>query len=342
MSSVKCCLGFVLLSGASLGFALGGEGGVTAQIEESLLSPDGILSETVRISNHSDEIIDGVILSVSARPMSYIGLTQGRMSIFPDGRGSFYLEESDGRFLLPRQDRVVKIFHKSGMESGGEGEQIELSVASGDNQMAERMIEEARLEDIFGSYTAQSREAFRELLRNTEAWKALVRRSNPISLGDGGSGVFLQSLSTAIIDEIGLIIGEALAGQENANDVIAQREVATSFVQAQKAYETGDLDLAESLLRRSLSFAPGDGLILNNLGYVLFLNKRGNASAIDYIQQALRTDPENPYYLSSLAEVLWSEGDRDEATRLIRKAKGLDTHNSSGAQELMEMWEKSD
>lgn len=342
MSSVKYCLGSVLLFGASLGFALGEEVDVTARLEETLLNPDGTSIETVRISNHSDKIIDGVILTVSARPMSYFGLTEGRMSIFPDGRGSFYLEEAEGGFLLPRQDRAVKIFHKSGMGSDKEGRKIDLSVASGGNQMAERMIREARLEDIFGSYTAQAREAFREILRNPEAWRSLVQRSIPISLGDGGRGVYLQSLSTAIVDEIGLTIGDALADQENANDMIAQREAETSFAQAQKAYDGGDLDLAESLLRRSLSFAPRDGLILNNLGYVLFLNKRGNASAIDYIQQALRTDPENPYYLSSLAEVLWNEGDRVKATQLIRKAKGLDPHNRSGAQELMGEWKKGD
>ena len=311
-------------------------GSVQGRLIESFKTREGVSVKTVRLTNLGDNIIDGVVISLKSQPMSYFGFDGDSLSVFPDGEGSLYFYDSEGGFLLPRQERDVKVFQKGGGS-------LSLKVISGEKEIAEQMIKEARLEDIFGSYAVQSREAFRDTVRNPKAWDALVAKETRGKVPREQEAVHLQSISSSIIEEVGGAIGYALEGAGKGDSVIAHREAVTSFSQAQKAYERGELGEAEMLLRRSLSFAPGDSLILNNLGYVLFLGKQDHSTAIDYIKQALEAEPENPYYLSSLAEVLWSRnkaGDKDEAVRLIRKANGLDAENSSGAKGLLEKWNK--
>lgn len=309
---------------------------VEARVVGSHKTREGISVKTIRLVNLSDNIINGVVLSLTSQPMSYFGFDVNRLSVFPDGKGSLYFYDSEGGFLLPRQERDVKIFQKGGGA-------LSLKVISGERDIGEQMIKEARLEDIFGSYVVQSKEAFRDTLRNPKAWDALVAKETRGKAPQEQEAVFLQSVSSSIIEEIGGVIGDAIDGSSQRGGVVAHREAVSSFSQAQKAYERGDLEEAEMLLRRSLSFAPGDSLILNNLGYVLFLGKHDHPTAIDYIKKALEAEPENPYYLSSLAEVLWSRGgpgDKTEAVRLIRKANGLDAKNDTGAKDLLEKWEK--
>lgn len=309
---------------------------IGAQVTSRGRLPRGVTSYAVKLTNNTDKVYDGVVLTVTGEPMSYLGLTASALGVFPDGTGSFYLFDREGGVLLPRQDKIVTIFHK------GEGT-LRVEAVGGDVQVAKKMADEARIESIFGAYTAQAKESFREMVRNPEAMRGLLVNSDQERVGEGVEAAHLQSISSAIIEQIGVAIGDSLSvrgGAPGAADVIAHREAVTSFSQAQKAYEMGDLEQAESLLRRSLSFFPGDGLVLNNLGYVIFLGKGDTAAAKDYINQALQLEPDNPYYLASLAEVLWSEGERKEAMRLIRQAHGLDPEGGSGANELMKKWEE--
>lgn len=306
---------------------------ITAEVVKSLSRTGGMVVQTVKISNHSDKIINKVVLSFVAEPMIYLGLEESSLSIFPDGKGSFFLDDEAGGFLLPRQDRVIDIYQRGGGS-------LDLKVIGGDKEISNQMIVEARVDEIFGSYAPQSKEAFRTILENDKAVKSLLHRAGGVSLGEGGRGVYLQTVSSFIIEEIGRTIGDTLSELAGGNAVIAQREAGASFAQAEKAYENGDMKAAEELLRRSLSFFPGDSLVLNNLGYVIFLSKRDNASAKDYIKQAIQMEPENPYYLSSLAEVLWSDGEKEEAIKLIRKANGLDASSKSGSAQLADRWEE--
>jgi hypothetical protein len=319
-----------LLIGGSLSW-----GDVSVRQIAGFKTKDGVTVKTFRLQNDTSRVIDCVALSLHSAPMGYFGLDADHLSIFPSGTGTFYLEDREGGFLLPRQKKDIQVFQRGG---GG----AVASVVSGIEGVAEKMIDEGEVDVVFGSYTPQAKESFRDFSKTPKAWRELVDKSSPTEIGDGARGVFLQTLISGIIEEIGVAIGDTINAQKMSGDIIAQREAETSFVQAQKAYDMGDLNQAESLLRRALSYSPNDSLIQNNLGYVMFLIGDDVKSARDYIEQALKAEPDNPYYLASLAEVLWQEGDRENGIKLLRRAHGLDSDGGAGTTDLLEKWEKGD
>lgn len=82
--------------------------------------------------------------------------------------------------------------------------------------------------------------------------------------------------------------------------------------------------LAEALvlIERALALAPEDPFILDSMGWAQF--RSGNlAGAQDYLERAfkLRADPE---IAAHLGEVLWAQGQRDEAGRVLQSS--LQTH----------------
>lgn len=82
---------------------------------------------------------------------------------------------------------------------------------------------------------------------------------------------------------------------------------------------------ALKLIERALELAPGDPFITDSLGWVEFrLGHADQAAALLSRAYAARPDTE---IATHLGEVLWAQGQRDEARRIWREAKGRDAAN---------------
>ncbi|MDP1647791.1 MAG: tetratricopeptide repeat protein [Rubrivivax sp.] len=82
---------------------------------------------------------------------------------------------------------------------------------------------------------------------------------------------------------------------------------------------------ARVLIQRALELSPGDPFITDSLGWVEF--RLGNAEeALRLLQRAYAARPDTEIG-AHLGEVLWALGQRDEARRVWREAKGRDAAN---------------
>lgn len=79
------------------------------------------------------------------------------------------------------------------------------------------------------------------------------------------------------------------------------------------------LDEAESLLLRALSLASDDAAILDSVGW-LYFRKGQFAQAIEYLQKSY-AKLQDDEVAAHLVEALWAAGRKDEAMRLLEKAR---------------------
>ncbi len=85
------------------------------------------------------------------------------------------------------------------------------------------------------------------------------------------------------------------------------------------------LDEARMLVAKALELSPGDPFITDSLGWVEF--RAGNqAEALRLLKQAWATRPDTEIG-AHLGEVLWVNGQQDEARRVWREARGRDADN---------------
>lgn len=82
---------------------------------------------------------------------------------------------------------------------------------------------------------------------------------------------------------------------------------------------------ALDLITQALELAPNDPFILDSMGWVKF-RMGDQAAAAEYLRRAYSTRPEADI-AAHLAEVLWSQGKRDQAVELLRGAKLKDPAN---------------
>jgi len=83
---------------------------------------------------------------------------------------------------------------------------------------------------------------------------------------------------------------------------------------------------ARSLIETALKLAPNDAFILDSMGWVLF--RQGNlAQARAYLERAYQLRPEAEVAIH-LAEVLWAQGDRDAARKLLREVGAKEPDNA--------------
>lgn len=87
------------------------------------------------------------------------------------------------------------------------------------------------------------------------------------------------------------------------------------------------LEEAEQLIQRALELAPQDPFIMDSLGWVEFrLGRLSSAEQILRKAYALRPDPE---IAAHLGEVLWAQGQRDDAKAVWREAAGKAPDNNT-------------
>ncbi len=84
---------------------------------------------------------------------------------------------------------------------------------------------------------------------------------------------------------------------------------------------------ALDLITQALELSPNDPFILDSMGWVKYRMGDSTAAA-DYLRRAYSVRPEADI-AAHLAEVLWSQGKRDQATELLRAALQKDPRNKT-------------
>lgn len=96
----------------------------------------------------------------------------------------------------------------------------------------------------------------------------------------------------------------------------------------------GELEEAETLLRRILNDLPGNPLAQNNLGYLLAEKGVKLEEALSLVQQALKTDPNNSSYLDSLGWVYARRGEWELARDCLARALILEPASATTLEHL--------
>ncbi len=125
-----------------------------------------------------------------------------------------------------------------------------------------------------------------------------------------------------------------IAGSDEARKQIAKLSLAS----AQQS--SGDFKGAETTLREILAQSPNNPIAQNNLGYFLAERNVKLDEALKLIQQALKTDPDNPSFLDSLAWVYFKQGKLDLAEENLKKALKFDASSATIHEHLGDVYQK--
>jgi len=82
----------------------------------------------------------------------------------------------------------------------------------------------------------------------------------------------------------------------------------------------GQFEQAEKALLKLLELSPDDPLALNNLAYMYLENNVNISKAMDMVQHALESEPENGAYLDTLGWAYYMKGKYKQAKKSIEKA----------------------
>ena len=102
----------------------------------------------------------------------------------------------------------------------------------------------------------------------------------------------------------------------------------------------GDFRGAEATLREILAESPNNPNAQNNLGYFLAERNVKLDEALKLIEQALKADPDNPYYLDSLAWVYFKQGKLDLAEENLKKALKFNANSATIHEHLGDVYQK--
>lgn len=147
---------------------------------------------------------------------------------------------------------------------------------------------------------------------------------------------------------ISMLYSDAKRGREAIEAANQAMEVAGSEDRKQFAKLTlataqqnsGDFKGAETTLRGILAESPNNPIAQNNLGYFLAERSEKLDEALKLIQEALKSEPENPQYLDSLAWVYFKQGKFDLAEENLKKALKYETASATIHEHLGDVYQK--
>lgn len=171
---------------------------------------------------------------------------------------------------------------------------------------------------------AYSELAAAQLSQHQEALALSTLDTARKKFGQSYRGEFLSAMASARLKQF----GDAESHFEAAETVAKKRQpdaLDHRFYYQWGAIleEAGRHEESERRIRQSLAIKPDFDQALNHLAYTWVEQGIHLAEARRMIEQALRTDPENPAYLDSLAWVLFRLGKPQEALPQIEKASKL-------------------
>jgi tetratricopeptide (TPR) repeat protein len=147
---------------------------------------------------------------------------------------------------------------------------------------------------------------------------------------------------------ISMLYSDAKRGKEAVDAANQAMEIAGSEDRKQMAKLTlataqqnsGDFKGAETTLRGILSESPNNPIAQNNLGYFLAERNEKLDEALKLIQEALKSEPDNPSYLDSLGWVFFKQGKLDLAEENLKKALKFDTSSATIHEHLGDVYQK--
>jgi tetratricopeptide (TPR) repeat protein len=103
---------------------------------------------------------------------------------------------------------------------------------------------------------------------------------------------------------------------------------------------SGNFQAAEQNLREILKQSPDNPIALNNLGYFLLERNEKINEALELIQKAVNTSPNNPSFLDSLGWAYFKLNKLDEAEKYLKSAARLDTSSATILEHLGDVYQK--
>lgn len=120
------------------------------------------------------------------------------------------------------------------------------------------------------------------------------------------------------------------------DDKIYTEFVWGSILERQKKY-----DKAEEMFKKVLALDPDSAMTLNYLGYMMADRGIRPAEAMQYIQKAVKLDPQNGAYLDSLGWAYYKQGNYDMAEVNLRKAGERINNDATIQEHLGDLYQKT-
>jgi tetratricopeptide (TPR) repeat protein len=147
---------------------------------------------------------------------------------------------------------------------------------------------------------------------------------------------------------ISMLYSDAKRGREAVEFANQAMEIAGSEERKQIAklslataqQNSGDFKGAETTLRGILAESPNNPIAQNNLGYFLAERSEKLDEALKLIQEAVKSEPDNPSYLDSLGWVYYKQGKLDLAEEYLKKALKFDTSSATIHEHLGDVYQK--
>ena len=115
----------------------------------------------------------------------------------------------------------------------------------------------------------------------------------------------------------------------------------TSYENRTEALKTqGKLEAAEDFYRAALRGAPDDANLLNRVGYFLVELNKNLPEALQLIQRAVSTRPDDPLFLHSLGWAYFKLGRYDEARRYLQESVRRDLYSPLSLEHLGDVYEQ--
>jgi Tfp pilus assembly protein PilF len=135
---------------------------------------------------------------------------------------------------------------------------------------------------------------------------------------------------------------EAIATAQQALEIAGteDRRQYAKLTLATAQQNSGDFKGAEATLRGILAESPNNPIAQNNLGYFLTERNEKLDEALKLIQEAVKSEPDNPSYLDSLGWVYFKMGRLDLAEENLKKALKYDSSSATIHDHLGDVYQK--
>jgi len=282
----------------------------------------GVFGGRLTLHNTGSESVHDVLVILGCEKMSYVGTSHDRLSVFPTGEADFYFSgPKDGVLLGAGEIKTFPIFWKDGANQS-----VKQVICSGEG-ILEGIYRRIELDQRFGKYTPFAKSSIRDLHESKLGWADILDTSEAQDVDGVGRAYFFASISDNCLNVIAQGIAMMGIGDQGVTDYQQGFMIDSYFKDAQKEFENGKFEEALGFLQKVLALHPDNAMALNNTAYIM-LKKGDKASAArPFIEQAVKTMPDEPSFQNTMSLVLWEEGEKEEAIAMATKA-----HIGSGGQ----------
>jgi tetratricopeptide (TPR) repeat protein len=217
----------------------------------------------------------------------------------------YYAEVTEGNRALASRLRRAELIALEGDMPAARAALAQLRAEGDDEQQEQAWLTEARI----------LREADERLLAFDVLDEAVAARPGSVAL------LYSRALLAA---ESGLL---GVAERDLRTIIAAQpeNEAALNALGYTLADQTDRLDEAEALIRQAYILQPNEAAIVDSMGWVAF--RQGRLEQATQVLARAWTMDRNPEIAAHLGEVLWTNGKREEAVRILREGAEIDPEN---------------